>query len=272
MAITIDQSFIAQFGDEVKHAYTLESRLWNVVRKRTGVVGSTSKFQTLGAVSAYTKTRNADLTVLEPAHAQVTATLTDHYATVLADDLDLLKTNVDIKREYVKTVSKSIAKKIDEIIIAAAIAGSNAATAGGALTVARAMEVKKMLDNANVPDGGRIYVVGASAMAGFLQQTAVSSSDYNSVKALVQGQVDTFLGFKFVTVPDSYLTLNVTPTPDTRLCFAFHTDALGVAVGQDPKTSIEWSPDKHAWWIKAVLSMGSVIVDPTGVIEQEVDI
>ena len=272
MAITIDNAFIAQFGADVKHAYQLESKLWNAVRKRTGVVGSTSKFQTLGAVSAYTKTRNADLTVLEPAHAQVTVTLTDHYATTLADDLDLLKTNVDIRREYVKVVSKAIAKKIDEIVIAAAIAGSNAATAGGALSVARVLEVKKMLDNAGVPDTGRVYVVGASAMSGFLADTKVSSSDYNSVKALVQGQVDTFIGFKFIQVPDSYLTLNTTPTPDTRLCFAFHEDAIGVAVGQEPKTFVEWSPDKHAHWIKAVLSMGAAIVDANGVVEQEVDI
>lgn len=195
MAITIDQSFVTQFGDEVKHAYQLESKLWNAVRKRTGVVGSQSKFQTLGAVSAYTKTRNADLTVLEPAHAQVTVTLTDHYATVLADDLDLLKTNVDIKREYVKTVSKSIAKKVDEIIIAAAVAGTNAATAGGDLTVARLLEVKKMLDNAAVPADGRVYVAGASAMEGLLGETKATSSDYASVKALVQGEIDTFVGF-----------------------------------------------------------------------------
>jgi hypothetical protein len=272
MAITIDNAFIAQFGADVKHAYQLESKLWNAVRKRTGVVGSTSKFQTLGAVSAYTKTRNADLTVLEPAHAQVTVTLTDHYATVLADDLDLLKTNVDIKREYVKTVSKSIAKKIDELIITAAVAGSNAATASGALSVARVLEVKKMLDNAGVPADGRVYVVGASAMQGLLGETKATSVDYTSVKSLVQGQIDTFIGFKFIQVPDSYLPLNATPTPDTRMCFAFHEDALGVAVGQDPKTLIEWSPDKHAWWVKATLSMGAAIIDPTGVVEQEVDI
>lgn len=272
MAITIDNSFITQFGDDVKHAYQLESRLWNVVRKRTGVVGSTSKFQTLGAVSAYTKARNADLTVLEPAHAQVTCTLTDHYATVLADDLDLLKTNIDIKREYVKTVAKSIARKIDDLIITAAVAGTNAATAGGTLTVAKVMEVKKMLDNAAAPEDGRIYVVGATAMGQLLQTTAVSSADYNTVRALAQGSVNSFAGFKFVMVPDSYLPLNTTPTPDTRMCFAFHTDSLAAAVGAEPKTMIEWSPDKHAWWVKCVMSMGAVIVDTAGVVEQEIDI
>lgn len=272
MAITIDNSFITQFGDEVKHAYQLESRLWNAVRKRTGVIGNISKFQTLGAVSAYTKARNADLTVLEPAHAQVSVTLTDHYATVLADDLDLLKTNVDIKREYVKTVSKSLARKIDDIIITAAVAGTNAATASGALSVARILEVKKMMDNASVDSTGRFYVVGASAMEDMLGITAVTSADFVNVKALVQGDIDTYLGFKFITVPDSYLPLNTTPTPDTRMCFAFQQDALGVAVGQEVKTSMEWSPDKHAWWVKAVMSMGAAIVDPGGVVEQEVDI
>src|SRR5690606_38587511 len=106
--------------------------------------------------------------------------------------------------EYVKTVSKSIAKKIDEIIIAAAVAGSNAATAGGALSVARILEVKKMLDNASVPSDGRVYVVGATAMSNMLNDTKIGSADFNTVKALAQGEMNTFAGFQFIQVPDSY--------------------------------------------------------------------
>lgn len=260
MAITIDQSFITQFGDEVKHSYQSASRLMGVVRKREDVVGSTSRFQKLGSVAAYTKTRNADLTVLEPAHTYVDVTLTDYYATVLVDDLDLLKTNVDIKMEYVKSVSMAIGKKIDDVILAALLAGSQTSpTNTGAYTIARMLESKKLFDNNIVPADGRNFVFGGATMEDLLATTQASSVDYNSVKALVQGDMNTFMGFSINQVPDSYLS----GTTD-KVNFAFHRDALGVAIGQNMKTFIEWSPDKHAWWIKAVVSLGAAVVDNAG--------
>jgi len=273
MAITVDDSFISQFGDEVKHSYQLESKLFPIVRKRTGVIGSTSRFQKLGAVSAYTKSRNADLTVLEPAHTHADVTLVDHYATVLVDDLDLLKTNVDIKREYVETVSKAIAKKIDEIIITAATAGSTTTTTNaGAMSLARLLEIKAYFDGNSVEEKDRIVVVGSKTMSDMLAIQQVTSADYQTTRALVDGSVNTYLGMQIVQVPDSYLPLNAAATPDTRVNFAFHKNALGVAVGMEPKVIVEWSPDKHAWWIKAVVSLGSTIVDGNGVVEFEVDI
>jgi hypothetical protein len=273
MAITIDQAFITQFGAEVKHSYQSASRLIGAVRKREGVIGSTSRFQKLGAVAAYTKVRNADLTVLEPAHTYTDVTLADKYATVLVDDLDLLKSNVDIKQEYVKTVAYAIGREMDAVIITALTAGSNVPTTNaGAMTVARWLEIKKLMDNGIVPAEGRNIVFGAAAMEDLLGTTQVTSTDFNSVKALVQGDLNSFLGFNVHQVPDSYLTLNTTPTPDTRVNLAFHRDALGVAIGQNMKTMIEWSADKHAYWIKGIVSMGAGIVDTAGVVEFEVDI
>lgn len=272
MAMTPENAFITHFTEDVKHAYQLNSKLWDVVRKRTGVTGSTCKFQTLGGVTANTKARAANLTFLEPAHAQPTATLADAYAPTIIDKLDEIKSNIDYRNEYVKTVSKSLARKIDDVIITAAVAGTSAAAAGGPLTVARILEVKKMMDNANVDPTERVYVVGATAMSQMLAITAVTSADFNMVKALVQGDVDTFAGFKFITVPDSYLPLNLTPTPDTRMCFAFQKDALALAVGQEPQVKIDWNPEKFAHQIVGSMSIGAVIVDTGGVVEQEVDI
>jgi hypothetical protein len=264
MAITIDQSFITQFGQEVKHSWQAETNILGLTRKRENVVGNTSRFQKLGAVAAYTKTRNADLTVLEPAHTYTDVTLADYYATVLVDDLDLLKTNVDIKAEYVKTVSRAIARKVDQVILAALAAGvAVPTTTTGAMTVARLLEVKKVFDNAEVPQADRKFVIGASAMEDLLGTTQVTSSDYNSVNALVKGDMKTFSGFEFATVPDSLLVLSATE----RLQLAFQKEALGVAIGANMKTFVEWSTDKHAWWIKAVASLGAGIVDSTGVLE-----
>lgn len=264
MAITVDQAFINQFGAEVKAAYGLSTQLLGSVRKREGVTGSQTRFQKLGLISAYTKARNADLTVLEPAHTYVDVTLADYYATTLVDDLDLLKTNVDIKTEYIRTVSQAVGKKIDDVIITALTTGTAVpTTTTGAMSVARLLEVKKLFDNGAVPATDRVFIAGASAMEDLLGTTQVTSTDYNSVKALVQGDLNSFVGFNFKQLPDSYLTASATE----RLNLAFHRDALGCAIGQNMKTMIEWSPDKHAWWIKATVSLGAGVVDAAGVLE-----
>lgn len=263
MAITIDQAFITQFGDEVKQAYGLESQLLGSVRKREGVVGSTSRFQKLGLISAYTKARNADLTVLEPAHTYTDVTLTDYYASVLVDDLDLLKTNVDIKQEYVKSVSQAVGKKIDDVILAALLAGATTATTNtGAFSVARWLELKKLFDNGAVPAMDREVVFGGATMEDLLATTQVTSTDFNSMQALVKGDLNSFIGFHVNQVPDSYLS----GTTD-KANFAYHKAAVGVAIGQNMKTFIEWSPDKHAWWIKATVSIGAGVIDTAGVLK-----
>ena len=128
------------------------------------------------------------------------------------------------------------------------------------MSVTRLLEIKKAMDNKMVPATGRKMVLSASAIEDLLATTQVTSSDYNSVKALVQGDINTFAGFKFIQVPDSYLS----GTTD-RVQFAFHEQAVGGAVGQGLKTMIEWSPDKHAYWIKATVSLGAGVVDSDGV-------
>ena len=43
-----------------------------------------------------------------------------------------------------------------------------------------------------------ICIVTAAQIEDLLESTEVTSADYNTVKALVNGEVDTFMGFKFV--------------------------------------------------------------------------
>jgi len=96
MANTIDQAFITQFESDVHLAYQrMGSKLRNTVRQVNGVTGSTVKFQKIGKGAANTKSRNGDVTGMEVAHTNVTATLTDHYAPEYIDKLDELKTNID---------------------------------------------------------------------------------------------------------------------------------------------------------------------------------
>ncbi|GAT33291.1 hypothetical protein TSACC_21704 [Terrimicrobium sacchariphilum] len=69
-------------------------------------------------------------------------------------------------------------------------------TANSGLTIAKMRAAKYILDNNDVDDmEQRTLVVTARQLQNLLRTTEVTSHDYNDVKALVDGKVDTFLGF-----------------------------------------------------------------------------
>jgi hypothetical protein len=71
-----------------------------------------------------------------------------------------------------------------------------------------------------------------------LNETAVTSSDFNTVKALVRGEVDTFMGFKFI------VSNRLAKSGNDRTCFAWAEDGMKLAVGKDVMARIEERADK----------------------------
>ena len=85
----------------------------------------------------------------------------------------------------------------------------------------------RLLDKSNVPPEGRHIVIHANNLANLLSETAVTSSDFNSVKALVQGELNTFLGFTFHVLGDrSEGGLPIDGSSDRKV-FALHQQAVG---------------------------------------------
>lgn len=66
------------------------------------------------------------------------------------------------------------------------------------LTIAKLIQANEILEDADLEDDApRVLCVTAKQLTNLLNTTEVRSADYNSVKALVAGQIDTFMGFKF---------------------------------------------------------------------------
>ncbi len=93
------------------------------------------------------------------------------------------------------------------------------------LTVAKLRRAAKKLDAAGVPSGERTFVGSATEKEQLLGSTQATSADYNNVRALVSGDIDTFLGFKFVWLPDGIVKV----ASNIADCFAFHK--TGVCFG-----------------------------------------
>ena len=100
-----------------------------------------------------------------------------------------------------------------------------------------------------------------------LEQTSVTSSDFNTVKALVQGEISTFMGFQFHILGDrTEGGLPIDGSSD-RTLYAFHTSSIGYAEGIAPRTEINYIPEKTSWLVNALFSAGSVAIDSEGIVK-----
>jgi hypothetical protein len=272
MAINVSNAFVTLFDAEVKQAYQGESMLRNTVRLRTGVEGSTHKFPKIGAGVAQVRVPQTDVTPMNVDYSQATVTLSDYIAAEYSDIFNQAKINFDERSELVQVVSKSIGRRADQLIIDALDAASTsltvATTVGGAgtnLNIEKLIEAKKLLDAGNVPMEGRHILIHANNLSGLLGETEVTSSDYNSVKALVGGEINTFLGFNFHVIGDR--DEGGLPLPSTRTCYAWHQSAVGMAEGKGIRTEINYIPEKTSHLVASMFSAGAVGIDAGGIVE-----
>ena len=254
MANTISKAFVQQFQDNLIHlAQQKGSRLRGAVNEQS-VTGEKFNFERLGTVAAVAKTtRHTNTPVLDVPHSRRTATMADYHWADLIDSEDKVRMLVTPESHYAKSGANSMARAIDDLIITAATGnavdgdGSNVALPSGqkivhgsaGLTLAKLITAKEILDGNDIdPDEERYMVLGSKQVSNLLNTTEVKSADYNSIKALVQGDIDTFMGFKFLR--SERLALAST----TRTCFAFTASAMGLGIGADVKTQIDVRPDK----------------------------
>lgn len=262
MATSVSAAFIAQYSNEVKQLFQqTNSKLMDTVRVHRNVVGSTYNFPRLAAIVANTKTRDAEITALDPTASMVTATLADYYAGVYLDKLDEMKSNADIRGEYAKSAAQAINRKIDDIIITElALATTTTTTTAGGLTFAKILEALTYLNGNDVDPEGRTLVVSAKQISEALAIQQLTSTDYHSVQAVMSGEMGTALGFKWVMS-------NRLPTGAATTCFAYNKNAVGLAVGQDLTTEMNYIPTRVATLATSYVSLGAKIIDNSGIVK-----
>ena len=133
------------------------------------------------------------------------------------------------------------------------------------MTIATLISAKALLDKNGVPTKDRTFIHSAQQLADLLGTTQVTSADYNSVKALVNGELNTFLGCKFLCIANREEGgLPVASTDVTG--FIYHKDAVGFALGQEVQTEMSWIAERGAWIVGGDFSAGAVVIDDKGVV------
>ena len=235
----------------------------------------------MGSVSAVEKTtRHQDTPIQDTPHARRQVTLRDYVYADLIDDEDKIRMLTDPQSTYVRAGAAAMGRRIDDTIIASAFAtsatgkdgggtapfpGGNVVAHGGVgLTLAKLIAAKQLLDEGDVDPSIKRYIVcSPKQMSDLLGSTTVTSADFNTVRALVQGSVSEFCGFHFVT--SNRLTTNAATH---RRVIAFAQDGLKLAVGMNPTAKVDVRPDKgYATQVFYQQSIGATRMQESMVVE-----
>lgn len=96
-----------------------------------------------------------------------------------------------------------------------------------------------------------------------LSETEVTSADYNNVKALVNGDIETFLGFQFHIISPSILPISST----TRTVITYKSDAIVLGISKEAGGDISKRADKSFnWYAYFEMYMAATRVEENGVV------
>ena len=181
----------------------------------------------------------------------------------LEDPKDALQTAIDPKSAFMQAKVAAGNRTFDDLIISAsggtAYTGKTGSTSvtfpsaqkivynylsgGNGMTKVKCIGAKRILDANEVDATDRYAVVTAQQLSDLLNTTEVASSDYNVVKSLVQGEINTWLGFSWI-----HSERLLTDASSNRLTYFFQRWALQLAIQKDIEGRIDERIDMNMAW------------------------
>ena len=281
MSSQISTAFVNQYSANVT---MLSQQMGSLLRNAVdieSVNGEKAFFDQVGSAAAVLRTtRHADTPLIDTPHSRRMVTMSDYEYADLIDSQDKVRLLVDPTSTYARAAASAMGRAIDDSILAAAIGtsltGKDGSTStvlpsaqkvvhgSASLTIAKLLSAKEILDEGSVdPSIPRYIVCAPKQITSWLGTTQVTSSDFNTVKALAQGQMDTFSGFKFIV--SNRLT---TDSNSNRAVIAFAGDGLKLAMGKEPTARIDERSDKsYATQVYYCQTIGATRMEEAKVVE-----
>jgi hypothetical protein len=280
MSDTIEVSRVLQFKGNVIHLWQQSQSVLKGKVREESVTGKAHFFERLGATAAVRRTtRHSDTPLVNSQHTRRMVTMVDYEWADLVDQQDKIRLLITPESEYAINAANAMKRAYDyEVILAMdadAKSGEDGSTtvaftdedlqdddnSAAAVTTAQVAEYKVHLDRADIPADGR-YFVGGNAFASQLLTASsaplAASSDYNTVKALVKGELNTWLGFEWLFINSDEVIPHISGDSNDKYAYFFHRDAIGVAMGKDMMVKIDQRADKsYATQVYLCQTMGA---------------
>ena len=285
MSSNITTSFVEQYSSNVQMlSQQMSSKLRGSVDVES-IVGKNAFFEQIDSTAAVLRTsRHGDTPQIDTPHSRRRVSLADYEWADLIDDTDKIRSLVDPTSAYAKNAAAAMNRAMDDVIITAINASASTGVSGATgvalpstqkfatsnqsdgLTIAKLLAAKKNFDNNDIdPSRRRFLVCGPQQIADLLAVTQVTSSDFNTVKALAQGDINSFLGFEFIM--SNRLPFDAT-NGDDRLIFAYTEDAIKLAIGKDVSAQISERADKsYSTQVYYCMSLGATRMEEKAVFQ-----
>ena len=234
--------------------------------------------------------RNVQTPNNDPNLGRRQGTMVDYHDNRMLDRGDELRMLSDPRSAYTIAAAQSLGRQIDTIIAQKILASANYGETGSSsitlgttpitahvnptsgitgtpatLTFARVRAAKRALDLEDVEPEDRFFVVAPQAMDALLNTTQATSSDYAAVKALVRGDVDTWMGFKWI------MSNQLSSSGTITSCFAMQRYGLALAMGSEPLVRTDERTDlSYSWQVYYELNIGAVRLEEARVVQVDV--
>lgn len=295
MSEYITRANVLQFKDNLRHQVQQKgSRLLGAVSVEP-ITGEAHHFEILGKSTARLKSdRHGEATASDILHTRRRVTIQDFYDMIWLDKEDKIRMLIDPTSKYSQAISFGLGRKIDELVYDAALGNATEVTdisAGTTSTVAlpstqvvdedtgaadsnlnfeKLNETLRLFRGNEVDDSEQLsFILNADALHALLAESEIQNIDTNSVRPLVNGQINSFMGFNFIRYEDLDGTADGTDT-DPVDCIAFAKSGMGFAMGQDIMTEIERRNDRHyLTQVYASMTGGCVRIEDEKVVKIE---
>ena len=276
MSTQITVAFVQQYKSNVLLLSQQKGSRYRSRVRSEMVTGKTAFFERIGSVSMVAATsRHDDTPQIDTPHSRRKVDLATYRWADLIDNADKVRMLIDPQSQYALVAAYAAGRQMDSIVLSAAngtaYSGETGATtvalpsaqkvaaASAGMTIAKLISAKQILDEGDVdPDQPRTIAIRPDGVADLLGTTQVTSSDYNTVKALVAGQIDTFMGFKFVVS-------NLVPSGKALV---WSQNAIALAIGAEPNVRISERDDKnYSTQVFVEMTLGATRVEDAGVVE-----
>lgn len=286
--IVYAQAYAANIMQLAQEKY---AKLMSICFMKPNVSGKTFFQDQIGKWSMQTKGgRNVQTPNNDPNLGRRMGVLVDYHDNRMLDRGDELRMISDPRSAYTIAAASSLGRQIDTVIANAILAtsksgetGSTSVTLGSTaltshvnptagatgtpatLTFARVRAAKRALDIEGVEMDDRFFVVSPQGLDQLLNTTQATSSDYAAVKALVRGELDTWMGFKWI------MSTNLSSSGTITSCFAMQRTAICLALGSEPMVRTDERKDlSYSWQVYYELNIGAVRLEEARVVQVDV--
>lgn len=276
MAISLPNVAVEQFADNFDNEYQANKPLLpSTIMNEHGVVGKVFHRSVAGEIVLHDRgASQSDIPPSDVTYRDVLLTFENKTALVPSDIFDQAEVKANERVNLARSSAMGIARAEDQIVINAleATTTTTIAAGGTGLTVAKLRAAKAQMDRDNVPPQDRTMAIHANSLETLLAQTETTSSDFNTIRALVDGQLNTFLGFTFKMLGDRTegglpITVGL-----VRTNFAYHRDSMIMAWGvlsrvANPGVEVDFDTRSRSWLVIPSLRAGAKNILPEGVVK-----